>query len=112
MDSNRRLARRLPVNGAVYFRSGHGVFRRGQLVDVSPTGVGLICGPETPPPDTVAFRLEGSPPLLFPVRTAWQTPDGRVGLELLQAPATCDVTCLSRWLQQHKKRRRKNKRAS
>lgn len=104
MDSNRRAARRLPVHGAVYFRSGHGVFRRGQLVDVSATGLGLIGEPHSAP-DEVAFRLEGSPPLLFKVRTAWETPDGRKGLELLPSPP--DSIILTRWLQQQKKRRRR-----
>lgn len=102
MDENRRSLRHT-VKGSAYFRSGHGTFRRGQLVDVSESGIGLVSfEPLLLLPEQVAFRLEGMAPVLFQVKPVWSSIQGeqhRVGLQLLPpAGASCDQKCLDKWL--------------
>ncbi|MEW6279653.1 MAG: PilZ domain-containing protein [Candidatus Eremiobacterota bacterium] len=102
MDENRRKNARHTVEGKVFYRSGHGVFCRGQLIDVSESGVGLMSSEPMPSlPEQVAFRLDGMPPVLFYVKPAWHTEQNgthRMGLEILPVPAACDDRCLRRWL--------------
>ncbi len=102
MDDNRRNLR-YAVQAQAYFRTGFGTFRRGQLVDVSESGVGLVSSEPLPSlPEQIVFRLEGMAPLLFQVRPVWSTQQGeqhRVGLQLLPpAGASCDQKCLHLWL--------------
>lgn len=102
MDDNRRNLR-VAVEAQAYFRTGHGPFRRGQLVDVSESGVGLVSAEPFPNlPEQIVFRLEGLAPVLFQVRPVWSNLEGsqhRVGLQLLPpAGASCDQKCLHRWL--------------
>ncbi len=102
MDDNRQNLR-YAVEAQAYFRTGHGPFRRGQLVDVSESGVGLVsAGPLATLPEQIVFRLEGLAPVLFQVRPVWSNLQGehhRVGLQLLPpAGASCDQKCLHRWL--------------
>lgn len=100
MEDNRRNLRYL-VEAQAYFRTGHGTFQRGHLVDVSESGVGIISS-EPSLPEQIVFRLEGLAPLLFQVRPIWSCQQGdrhRMGLQLLApAGASCDQKCLHRWL--------------
>lgn len=102
MQDNRRSLRHT-VEGLAYYRTGHGTFQRGKLIDVSENGIGLVCQePMGGPPEQVSFRLEGLAPMLFQVRTVWSTEEGgeqRMGLQLLPpAGASCEQKCLHRWL--------------
>lgn len=107
--------------GSAYFRTGHGTFRRGQLVDVSESGIGLLSpAPLSSLPEQVAFRLEGMAPMLFTVKPVWDSLQGsehRLGLQLLApAGASCDQKCLDRWLSSRpksaKRARSRKRRAS
>lgn len=98
-----RFSHRHSLQGAAYLRSGHGVFQRCNLVDVSETGVGIsIQHPIEGEPTQIAFRVKGSAPLLFDVKPVWHAREAgqnRLGLQLLPtAAAASDNRTLKRWL--------------
>lgn len=98
-----RYSHRHTLQGTAYLRSGHGVFQRCNLVDLSETGVGIASSNALgEAPTQIAFRVQGSGPLLFDVKPVWQAKEGgqhRLGLQLLPtAAAASDNRTLKRWL--------------
>lgn len=98
-----RFSHRHSLTGTAYLRSGHGVFQRCNLVDLSETGIGIASSqPIESTPTQVAFRVQGSAPLLFDVKPVWQAKEGgvhRLGLQLLPAAgAASDDRSLKRCL--------------
>lgn len=98
-----RFSHRHSLQGTAYLRSGHGVFQRCNLVDLSETGVGIASStPLHAAPTQIAFRIKGSAPLLFDVKPVWQAKEAgqhRVGLQLLPSSgAASDNRSLKRWL--------------